>query len=50
MVTRLAEAVAASTPGRELARRGLAEDLADACQLDVSAAVPILSDGTFLAN
>ncbi len=46
---RLHEVLARCVPGRELVRRGLAEDLAAAAELDVSAAVPILRDGVFIA-
>jgi len=46
---RLAEAIAASAPGRELTERGQGEDLADATALDVTTAVPVLSGGVFTA-
>jgi 2-phosphosulfolactate phosphatase len=43
----LPEVLAQCTPGRELADRGLAEDLAAASVLDISTAVPVLRDGVF---
>jgi 2-phosphosulfolactate phosphatase len=46
---RLAEAIAASTPGRELIERGQGEDLADVTALDVTTAVPVLDGGVFTA-
>jgi 2-phosphosulfolactate phosphatase len=46
---RLRDVLARCVPGRELVRRGLAEDLAVAAELDASSAVPILRDGVFTA-
>jgi len=46
---RLPEVLAACTPGRELAGRGLAEDVAASAEVDVSSAVPVLRDGLFVA-
>jgi 2-phosphosulfolactate phosphatase len=46
---RLAEALAGSVTGRELAATGRGEDVADAAELDVSGAVPVLRNGVFVA-
>jgi 2-phosphosulfolactate phosphatase len=46
---RLPVVVGQCVPGRELAARGLTEDLAVATKLDVSAAVPVLREGVFTA-
>ena len=47
--SRLAEALADSVTGRELAATGRGEDVADAAELDVSRAVPVLRNGVFVA-
>jgi 2-phosphosulfolactate phosphatase len=46
---RLAEALAGCESGRELAARGLGDDVSAAAQLDVSTAVPVLREGVFVA-
>jgi len=46
---RLPESLRACVSGRDLAARGLADDVADAAQFDVSTAVPVLRDGELTA-
>jgi 2-phosphosulfolactate phosphatase len=46
---RLGDVLAASDSARELAGRGLGDDVAEAAALDVTPAVPILRDGAFAA-
>lgn len=47
---RLAEAVTDSASGRELAQRGFADDVALACELDVSPLAPRLDRGAFVGR
>ena len=43
-------AIAESVSGQELIEWGFAEDLVLACQLDVSEAVPVLTDGVYVSD